>query len=42
MGGENTNTTIYDIACMARVSMATVSRVLNALDRVNPETRDKV
>ena len=40
--GENTNTTIYDIAGMARVSMATVSRVLNAPDRVNLETRDKV
>ena len=36
--GKNTNTTTG----MARVSMATVSRVLNAPDRVNPETRDKV
>lgn len=40
--GKNTNITIYDIAGMARVSMATVSRVLNAPDRVNVETRDKV
>lgn len=40
--GGNTNTTIYDIAGMARVSMATVSRVLNNPDKVNSKTKDKV
>ena len=40
--GKNTVATIYDVAGMARVSMATVSRVLNTPDKVNPETRDKV
>jgi LacI family transcriptional regulator len=31
--------TIYDVAKAARVSIATVSRVLNTPDKVNPETR---
>lgn len=34
--------TIYDVAHKARVSLATVSRVLNSPDKVKPETRDKV
>ena len=40
--GKNTVATIYDVAGMARVSMATVSRVLNAPDKVNQETRERV
>lgn len=34
--------TIYDVAALARVSNATVSRALNEPDKVKPETRDKV
>ena len=34
--------TIYDVAGAARVSMATVSRVLNNPDKVNVATREKV
>ena len=34
--------TIYDVAALARVSNATVSRALNEPDIVKPETRDKV
>ena len=34
--------TIYDVAREARVSMATVSRVVNGNQNVKPETRDKV
>ena len=40
--GKNTVATIYDVAGIARVSMATVSRVLNVPDKVNQETRDRV
>ena len=40
--GKNTVATIYDVAGMARVSMATVSRVLNNPDKVNSKTKDKV
>ena len=40
--GKNAVVTIYDVAGMARVSMATVSRVLNVPDKVNQETRDRV
>jgi LacI family transcriptional regulator len=34
--------TIYDVADRARVSKTTVSRVLNGMDTVRPETRDLV
>ncbi|WP_340299172.1 catabolite control protein A [Staphylococcus coagulans] len=34
--------TIYDVAREARVSMATVSRVVNGNQNVKPETKDKV
>ena len=34
--------TIYDVAKLASVSIATVSRVLNSSERVREETRDKV
>lgn len=34
--------TIYDVAREAKVSMATVSRVLNGNPNVKPETRKKV
>ena len=36
------NTTIYDVAGAARVSLATVSRVMNNPEKVNPETRERV
>ena len=39
---ENKQVTIKDIAKRAGVAVSTVSRVLNKLDRVSPETRDKV
>ena len=31
------NTTIYDVAGAAKVSLATVSRVMNNPEKVNPE-----
>lgn len=34
--------TIYDVADLAKVSMATVSRVLNSPDKVNIATKEKV
>ncbi|MCB9498363.1 MAG: LacI family DNA-binding transcriptional regulator [Bacillales bacterium] len=34
--------TIYDVAAVAKVSNATVSRALNNPEKVKPETRDKV
>ena len=34
--------TIYDVAKLAGVSITTVSRILNAPDKVNSETREKV
>lgn len=37
--GKSTIVTIYDVASMARVSLATVSRVLNNPDKVNEDTR---
>ena len=40
--GKSTVATIYDVAEMARVSMATVSRVLNNPNKVNLKTREKV
>ena len=39
---KNSVATIYDVAGAARVSMATVSRVLNNQDKVNTATREKV
>ena len=36
------NTNIYDVAAAAKVSLATVSRVMNKPEKVNPETRDRV
>ena len=36
------NTTIYDVVGAAKVSLATVSRVMNNPEKVNPETREKV
>jgi LacI family transcriptional regulator len=35
-------TTINQVASLAGVSIATVSRVINGIDNVNPETRDKI
>ncbi|MFZ5880743.1 MAG: LacI family DNA-binding transcriptional regulator, partial [Chloroflexota bacterium] len=34
--------TIYDVAERAGVSITTVSRMLNAPDKVNPETRERI
>ncbi len=39
---EKRDITIKDVAYQANVSVSTVSRVLNGLDRVSPTTRDKV
>ena len=39
---KNSVVTIYDVAGAARVSMATVSRVLKYPDKVNTSTREKV
>lgn len=36
------HSTVYDVATRAGVSIATVSRVVNAPDKVNPETRQRV
>ncbi len=36
------NTNIYDVAAQAKVSLATVSRVMNKPEKVNPETRERV
>jgi DNA-binding LacI/PurR family transcriptional regulator len=36
------HSTVYDVADKAGVSIATVSRVINSPDKVNPETRHKV
>lgn len=36
------HSTVYDVANKAGVSIATVSRVVNSPDKVNPETRRKV
>ncbi len=36
------HSTVYDVARKAGVSIATVSRVVNAPDKVNPETRQRV
>ena len=42
MEKKNKNPTIYDVAEHAGVSITTVSRMLNDLSKVNPETRKKV
>ncbi len=42
MKNSVTSPTIYDVAELASVSIATVSRVINASDLVREETRDKV
>lgn len=39
---RNTPPTIYDVATVAHVSIATVSRVINNLEKVKPETRSIV
>jgi DNA-binding LacI/PurR family transcriptional regulator len=39
---QGSSITIYDVAAKAGVSISTVSRVLNAPDKVNEETRSKV
>lgn len=39
---KNPPATIYDVASLAGLSIATVSRVLNAPDKVSPATREKV
>ena len=39
---KNKIATIYDVAGMAKVSLATVSRVLNNPDKVNDNTRKRV
>ena len=36
------NTTIYDVAGIAKVSLATLSRVMNNPEKVNPATRERV
>lgn len=41
-GASSARTTIHDVARAAGVSISTVSRVLNGLDRVHPQTRQKV
>ena len=38
----NTTITIYDVAGAADVSLATVSRVMNNPEKVNPATRARV
>lgn len=38
----STKVTIYEVALAARVSLATVSRVLNNPEKVKPDTRDRV
>lgn len=42
MTDQNTNSTIYDVAEKAGVSIATVSRVINTPNKVRKETREKV
>lgn len=40
--GKTESITIYDVAGLAKVSMATVSRVLNNPEKVNEKTRERV
>lgn len=42
MISSNKTPTIYDVAKLAGVSITTVSRMLNAPNKVNPETRDRI
>jgi len=42
MSTPNKPPTIYDVAKLADVSITTVSRMLNAPDKVGPETRDRI
>jgi len=42
MGEKKEKVTIYDISKKSGVSIATVSRVLNQYNNVNPETRERV
>ncbi|NEG55203.1 LacI family DNA-binding transcriptional regulator [Bifidobacterium platyrrhinorum] len=42
MPGQQTRTTIADVAKEAGVSVSTVSRALRGLDKVNPDTRARV
>lgn len=42
MGRRQSRPTIADVAARAGVSIGTVSRVLNGLDRVSPETRQRI
>lgn len=39
---SNKKATIYDVAKLASVSLATASRVLNGIDKVAPDTRQRV
>lgn len=41
-GASSARITIHDVARAAGVSISTVSRVLNGLDRVHPQTRQRV
>ena len=42
MANKKKSPTIYDVAKLSGVSISTISRVLNAPDKVNPETRQQV
>lgn len=42
MANKKKSPTIYDVAKLSGVSISTISRVLNAPDKVNPETRELV
>lgn len=42
MSNPKKSPTIYDVAKLSGVSISTISRVLNAPDKVNPETRQQV
>jgi LacI family transcriptional regulator len=42
MSPKKKSPTIYDVATLSGVSISTISRVLNAPDKVNSETRKRV
>jgi len=42
MGMSNKKATIYDVARLACVSLATASRVINGIDKVSPDTKQRV